>query len=179
MNIYSNNFIASRIFNFLGGEKTFSAFMFEQFNANNKMISFQNGAGFEPNYTNCRLTVYLIEELRKYLSIKGLLISDLISVPGEDEGTLALRYRNDYRKTLVAKTGTLRHTSTLAGLLNTDSKTYAFSIFNRTYKIQNARDLQDMVVPKIFEVIGYPKIIQYERSDYIPLIESLFEQNSL
>lgn len=172
MNIYSTNFIADNLFEDLGGSEEFSLFMKREFNVGTETIQFDNGAGFEPNYTNCRLTIYLIEELKEYLSTQGLEITDLLSVAGEDDGTLSYRFQKEYKKTIAAKTGSLRHTSTLAGVLNTESSSYAFSIFNRTFKLQRARELQDYTVKKIFEVIGYPERLLYDQTDYIPLVDS-------
>jgi serine-type D-Ala-D-Ala carboxypeptidase/endopeptidase (penicillin-binding protein 4) len=179
MNIYSSNFIADNLFEDLGGVNEFSLFMKREFNVGSETIHFDNGAGFEPNYTNCRLTIYLIEKLKEYLSTQGLEITDLLSVAGEDMGTLANRYKKEYKKTIAAKTGSLRHTSTLAGVLNTESSSYAFSIFNHTYKLQRARELQDYIIKKIFEIIGYPERLRYKHSDYIPLIDSRASDRSL
>ncbi|MBT7611051.1 MAG: hypothetical protein HN576_14915 [Bacteriovoracaceae bacterium] len=177
MNIYSNNFIANQLFEYLGGELGFSRFMKKEFKVDQNTITFDNGAGFEPNVTTCRLTIYLLEELREYLSRKGLVFADIVSVPGEDKGTLEQRFQNDYKRTVIAKTGSLRHTATLAGMLNTESRPYAFSIFNRTYALQQARNLQDKVVKDIFEVLGPPEQVKYKREDFISLIESRLQVN--
>ncbi|MCO4795521.1 MAG: D-alanyl-D-alanine carboxypeptidase, partial [Bacteriovoracaceae bacterium] len=61
MNIYSTNFIAMKIFDYLGGQKAFAKYMKKIFQVGTRTISFQNGAGFEPNVTTCRLTIQTIE----------------------------------------------------------------------------------------------------------------------
>jgi D-alanyl-D-alanine carboxypeptidase/D-alanyl-D-alanine-endopeptidase (penicillin-binding protein 4) len=175
MNIYSTNFIAQKVFDYLGGVDKFAAYIKEKFNAGEETISFQNGAGFEPNMTTCRLTINVIERLKFQIQKQGLQLSDLISVPGEDLGTLQHRYQNHLAKTLVAKTGTLRHTSALSGFLSTDLGEKPFGIFNHSYNIDNARKLQDQYVQHLFVSLGDPQSYMYYRSDYIPLIGSDLE----
>ncbi|TNF25905.1 MAG: hypothetical protein EP319_15160 [Deltaproteobacteria bacterium] len=172
MNVYSTNFIAIEVFNSLGGAKAFAEFMKQKFNVGNETISFQNGAGFEPNVTTCRLTINVIERLKFQIQKQGLQLTDLISVPGEDLGTLQNRYRNYLAKTLVAKTGTLSSTSTLSGFLNTDGGEKAFGIFNNSTETDNARQFQDLFVEHLFATLGDPQTYMYYRADYIPLVES-------
>ena len=175
MNIYSSNFIAQKIFDYLGGAQKFAKFIKQKFLVGKETISFQNGAGFEPNLTTCRLTISVIERLKFQIEKQGLSLPDLISVPGEDHGTLRYRYRNHFAKTLVAKTGTLRHTSTLSGFLSTELGEKPFGIFNHSYNTDNARKLQDRFVKHLFVNIGNPQSYMYYRKDYIPLMGSILE----
>jgi len=172
MNIYSTNFIAMEIFNFLGGPTEFAKYIKEKFQVGQETISFENGAGFEPNLTTCRLTINVNERLKFQIEKQGLQLTDLISVPGEDLGTLQNRFQNHLAKTLVAKTGTLRHTSALSGFLSTDLGEKPFGIFNHSYDIDNARKLQDELVSHLFVNLGDPQTYMYYRADYIPLVDS-------
>lgn len=172
MNIYSTNFIATEVFNYLGGATEFASYIKEKFQVGQETISFQNGAGFEPNETTCRLTINVNERLKFQIEKQGLQLTDLISVPGEDLGTLQNRYQNHLAKTLVAKTGTLRHTSALSGFLSTDLGEKPFGIFNHSYAIDNARKIQDQFIGHLFVNIGDPQTYMYYRADYIPLVDS-------
>ena len=172
MNIYSNNFIGWNLFNDLGGEQAFNKFMLEEFSVGRKSFRMENGAGFSPNKTTCRLTLYLMEELERQVAVEGIKITDIISVPGEDLGTLSERFQDEYKKTLVAKTGTLKKTSSLAGLLNTDGRRFPFTIFNHTVKHWAAIKIQDHMVRKMFNVVGPYKTYRYENTDYISLLKT-------
>lgn len=177
MNIYSNNFMASRLFQRLGGPQKFHRFMKKEFYVGKESIYFDNGAGFDHNYTTCALTLRLLAKLKKYLSKSDVNIKNILSVPGVDPGTLSRRHRvgSVGHKVIIAKTGTLRHTSTLAGLLYTNGGTYEFGIFNHTTERNEARIFQDKVVDELINILGGGDQIRYSRREYNPLLDSTFQ----
>lgn len=143
INMYSNNFYHDNIFDFLGGNIAFHDFMYREFNANDDEIYFYTGSGLGENRTTCELTLRLLKRLREFLNLNGLEPMDQMAVAGVDEGTLAKRFtQSKYNQYISAKTGTLRHTSTLAGYIN-DANQTIFGVFNHTYNIAGARELQN------------------------------------
>ncbi|MBT3586990.1 MAG: hypothetical protein HN509_18910 [Halobacteriovoraceae bacterium] len=175
MNIYSNNFMAQKLFDYLGGEEEFAYFMEEEFGTDQRIIHFYTGSGLGENYTTCNLTLGLLKALDQLIFQDGLNLEDIISVPGTDLGTLRNRFKGPpYNKALVAKTGTLRHTSALAGYLFTPIGATPFGIFNHSYNTTGARELQNKFVPTLFKKIGSPEPFNYERQTYIPLVDTLF-----
>lgn len=165
MNIFSNNFIGWNLFHDLGGASRFYSFMKKEYKVDSKTIRIENGAGFRPNLATCRITLYILEDLNRLAAKEGIELDDILSVPGADEGTLGDRFNKEYKKTLVAKTGTLRRASTLAGHLRTEGKFVPFAIFNQTSHHWRAMRVQDDMVKKIFDEVGLPDQFNYARFD--------------
>lgn len=143
INMYSNNFYTDNLFLFLGGIPAFQDFMYRNFSATQDEIKFETGSGLGENRTTCSLTLRLLKRLREKLVENNLSPEDIMSVAGMDAGTLQKRFSPPaYNQYMTAKTGTLRHTSTLAGFINDQSETI-FGIFNHSYNIVAARELQN------------------------------------
>ena len=161
INMYSNNFYTDSIFDFLGGQKAFSDFMYTYFSATEDDIKFYTGSGLGENYTTCELTLRLLAELEEYSLLNDIPLEKFISVAGLDEGTLKKRFtENNYQDRIIAKTGTLRHTSALAGYINNSTKT-RFALFNHTYNISGSRDIQNKFIKTLMD-----KYLESERLDY-------------
>lgn len=143
INMYSNNFYTDNLFEFLGGKSAFQDFMYRYFSADENEIVFYTGSGLGENRTTCELTLRLLKSLKEKLATHYLKPMDIMPVAGIDEGTLKKRFTDSaYNQYISAKTGTLRHTSTLAGFVNDESESI-FGIFNHTYNIVAARQLQN------------------------------------
>ncbi len=170
MNVYSSNFISQKIFDILGGPSRFAQYLFDNFAVTAEHAYFYNGSGLDENYTTCSLTLKVIKKLHLLIEKLGLNLSDIISVPGSDQGTLRNRFTDDaYNNSLWAKTGTLRHTCTLSGILNTHTGKKYFAVFNHTLDKVKARKMQDEFVKEMFFELGSPLVFEYESLEYIPL----------
>lgn len=146
INMYSNNFYTDNIFMFLGGTNAFKDYMYRTFSADEDEIYFETGSGLGENKTTCALTLRVLKELKSRLRDYQLNPLDIMPVAGMDQGTLHKRFtQNEYNQFISAKTGTLRHTSALAGFIN-DTENTIFAVFNHTYNIVAARELQNEFV---------------------------------
>lgn len=166
INMYSNNFYTDSIFDFLGGQKAFSDFMYTYFSATEDDIKFYTGSGLGENYTTCELTLKLLAELEEYSLVNNIPLEKFISVAGIDEGTLKKRFtENNYQDRIIAKTGTLRHTSALAGYINNSTKV-RFALFNHTYNISGAREIQNTFIKTLMDNYLQSDRIDYEKLNY-------------
>lgn len=173
MNIYSNNFISQKIFDLNGGTNMFSQYLLDTFDVTSQNAYFYTGSGLSDNYTTCALTIKIIDRLQKIIANNNLKNSDILSVPGSDSGTLHNRFtEQSYNKSLWAKTGTLRQTSTLSGLLSTNNGIKLFGVFNHTDKIAAARNFQDEFIKKMIDFFGGSQFFNYSNKPYSPLKKS-------
>jgi D-alanyl-D-alanine carboxypeptidase/D-alanyl-D-alanine-endopeptidase (penicillin-binding protein 4) len=171
MNIKSNNYVAETIFRQLGGPAAFEKFMAEKFNLSSDKIHFYTGSGLpffvdgnrKDNYATCSIMMNLISELRKRVESQNKEMEDVVAVPGSDGGTFRNRiFPADYKNAFVAKTGTLMHTSTLAGMMNTQNGISFFGIFNQSEDISGSKIVQNNMVKSIMTEMGGPKAFDYE-----------------
>ena len=80
-------------------------------------------------------------------------------MPGNDLGTFKNRLNSaDLKNTFVAKTGTLMHTSTLAGAMNTQKGYSFFGVFNQTTNAIGAKQVQNEMVRILMDEMGGPKV---------------------
>lgn len=169
MNIYSNNFYADKIFAFMGGINEFHNFIDTNLNTTIQDIRFETGSGLGENYTTCSVTMNMLKSLQDTLIKNNLKLEQVISVPGSDQGTLANRFtEKEYNKFLVAKTGTLRHTSTLSGYLLGKEKVM-FGVFNHTYERTEARKIQNQFIKMAIKEFTGLEPIKYKTPKYISI----------
>lgn len=162
VNIYSNNFYSDHIFDQLGGQTAFHKYIYQKFSINSDDTYFYTGSGLGENRTTCSTTLKVLQALKKFASKNNLKLSDIVSVAGSDKGTLENRFKNEMANTVIAKTGTLRHTSTLAGYVG-KNQNKLFAVFNHTYESKKARELQNEFVT------FYAKKVSAESFTYEPL----------
>jgi D-alanyl-D-alanine carboxypeptidase/D-alanyl-D-alanine-endopeptidase (penicillin-binding protein 4) len=104
----------------------------------------------------------LILSLQESIQRQGAELDDVIAVPGNDKGTFANRLNSsDYKNTFVAKTGTLMHTSTLAGAMSTTKGMSFFGIYNQSTDIIGSKLVQNKMVESIMNEMGGPKVFDY------------------
>lgn len=192
MNIESNNFIADQVFEQLGGEAAFdlwlAEFLEEKMNDHDEKregfakgepsMKMYTGSGLDSkregsrvdNYSTCALMVKLVKELEVKMDEARHHLKDIVAVPGSDGGTFSSRLRGAATKdTLVAKTGTLFHTSTLAGLIYSKSGKHGFGIFHQlTGGKGNAKIVQNKLVEKLVEDLGGAKRFDYDAEFFFP-----------
>jgi D-alanyl-D-alanine carboxypeptidase/D-alanyl-D-alanine-endopeptidase (penicillin-binding protein 4) len=171
MNIKSNNTVAETVFRQLGGIPNFKVYLNERFNLNSDQIQFYTGSGLpsvvngvrRDNYATCSIMLNLISELKSVIEKQGKEIEDIVAVPGSDGGTFRNRiFPTDYKNSFVAKTGTLMHTSTLAGAMNTQKGFSFFGVFNQSTDIGGSKTVQNSMVKSIMTEMGGPKVFDYK-----------------
>lgn len=184
MNILSNNYIADQVFDKLGGEAGFDKY-FSKVKSElstellgsgddlGPIIKMYTGSGLNTNrdssrvdnYSTCAVTIGLIDRLENILMDTGNAIQKVVAVPGTDLGTFKSRLKSPRMdRTFVAKTGTLYHTSALAGLMYGANSKVSFGIFHQlTGWKGNAKVVQNKTVEALWETYA-PK----EKFDYNP-----------
>ncbi len=170
-NVKSNNYSSHTIFLDLGGAAKFEKYAAEKFNLTADKIKLWNGNGLpttiagvrKDNYATCAVMTELVEALKNSIEKQGKELEDVIAVPGNDGGTFANRLNSsDLKNTFVAKTGTLMHTSTLAGAMSTTKGFSFFGIFNQSTDIVGSKNVQNAMVKSIFEEMAGPKVFSYQ-----------------
>lgn len=174
VNIYSNNFYTDQIFDYLGGSKKFHSYLYKKFKVDSSDTYFHTGSGLGENYTTCSTALKILDELKGFALKNNVALQDFISVAGSDEGTLKNRFKKDMANTVIAKTGTLRHTSTLAGFLGAKQK-HSFAIFNHTWNKIKGRKTQNKIIQ--FYTALQPDISPffYESKDYISILDAIIK----
>ncbi|MBC7427393.1 MAG: D-alanyl-D-alanine carboxypeptidase [Bacteriovorax sp.] len=170
-NVQSNNYSAHTIFLDLGGEAKFAQYLADKFSLTTDKVKMYNGNGLptniagvrKDNYATCAIMTELISSLKESIEKQGMEIEDAVAVPGSDAGTFANRLNSsDLKNSFVAKTGTLMHTSTLAGAMNTTKGFSFFGVFNMTTDIVGAKKVQNAMVASVMEEMGGPKTFGYQ-----------------
>ncbi len=193
MNIVSNNFIADQTFENLGGEAEFDkyieSFMNEHFkDYETKRTGFSSqepsfkmftGSGLNTNrngtrvdnYASCAIIVKLIEVLDEKMQELDSVIQKIAAVPAADGGTFRKRLNSPVLKnSIVAKTGTLFHTSALAGLVSTQKGVQYFGIFHQLQGSKaNANLIQNQMVRTLIDQGGGPKTFTYSPEYFFPV----------
>jgi D-alanyl-D-alanine carboxypeptidase/D-alanyl-D-alanine-endopeptidase (penicillin-binding protein 4) len=170
MNVKSNNYVAETIFRQLGASDSFHKFLMDDYSISSDWVHFYSGSGL-PTYINgerkdniatCANVMEIISELKKSAVKQGFGIEDVMAVPGSDGGTFRNRiFSADYKNSFVAKTGTLMHTSALAGAMNTQNGFSFFGIFNQSEDIVGSKIVQNAMVKSIMTEMGGPKAFDY------------------
>lgn len=170
-NVKSNNYSSHTIFRDLGGAVGFEKFLADRFSLTADQIKLYNGSGLPTtdagirydNYATCAILTDLISELKASAERQQKQISDVVAVPGNDAGTFRNRLNSsDLKNTFVAKTGTLMHTSTLAGAMNTQKGFSFFGVFNQTTDILGAKAVQNEMVKVLMNEMGGSKNFAYQ-----------------
>jgi D-alanyl-D-alanine carboxypeptidase/D-alanyl-D-alanine-endopeptidase (penicillin-binding protein 4) len=191
-NLVSNNYIADKVFDKLGGEKAFDDYFEtiadevnpdhrqtrEGYKSNERTVKMFTGSGLNTaregrrvdNFANCSTVVGLIKRLDDILERSGSVIQKVVAVPGRDGGTFRRRLRSErFKETMVAKTGTLYHTSALAGMINAKSGRSYFGIFHQmTGAKGNAKTVQNKMVEKLWESLGEIEKLPYDKKSFFP-----------
>jgi D-alanyl-D-alanine carboxypeptidase len=94
---------------------------------------------------------------------------------GKDIGSFRDRFLDypDLHESIISKTGTLKHTSSLAGILLINGD-IPFAILNHTTNSAGARKFQDRFVSKMFDHLGVPTPLDYTKISIFPWDDSDF-----
>lgn len=177
MNVMSKNLVAENIFKMASGLKTFQILMKEK-GIDSKTFNIVNGSGLPiingksrfDNLASCRMVLKAVALLSKSVSRHKLVLSDVVAVNGgQDLGSFRDRFE-DYPETheaVLSKTGTLKHTSSLAGILLIEGEV-PFAILNHTTRPASARKLQDQFVAQMFDDLGAATPLVYSKISIFP-----------
>lgn len=164
---YSNNFMAERIGESLGGPQTVSAALVTRLKLNPDEVLMSSTSGLGVNRVTPRAMMKILRALRDELWKNKLSLSDILPVAGIDPGTLEDRYTDPAeRGSVIAKTGTLVRTdggaSSLVGQMKTKSGSIVlFVILNQRGNVVYFRRNQDGIVAAIQNSLGGPAPFEY------------------
>ena len=164
---YSNNFMAERIGESLGGPQTVRASLVDKLKLNPDEIVMSSTSGVGVNRFTPRAMMKILRGLRNELQKDQLSLSDILPVAGIDPGTLEDRYTDpSERGSVIAKTGTLIRTdggaSSLVGEMQTRSgRIVLFVILNQRGNVAHFRQNQDDIVTRIQNMLGGPAPFDY------------------
>ena len=165
---YSNNFMAERIGETIGGPQTVRALLIDKLKINADEVQISTTSGLGVNRVTPRAMMTILRGLREELQRNKLLLSDILPVAGIDPGTLEDRYTDpSARGSVIAKTGTLGRTdggaSSLVGQMQTKSgRIVLFVIFNQHGNVLSFRQNQDQIVNAIQNALGGPAPFAYQ-----------------
>ena len=164
---YSNNFLAERLGDMLGGPYAVSRLV--QLNAGipPNEFSLQTSSGLGINRVSPNAMMRLLHVLRDDLAHYKMTFTDIMPVAGVDKGTLENRFDADFAHgSVVGKTGTLPNTdagvSALSGEINTRNGRYLFVIFNQRGSVPRFRAFQNSFVSLVQSQFGGPIPMPYD-----------------
>ncbi|HVF51241.1 MAG TPA: D-alanyl-D-alanine carboxypeptidase [Pyrinomonadaceae bacterium] len=164
---YSNNFMAERLGDSLGGPDGVRRFLVQDVGLPEGEVRLASTSGLGVNRLTPRGMLKIYRALREELSESGHTPADIMPVAGIDPGTLERRYRfSAGRGSIIAKTGTLIRTdggaSALVGQFRTQSgETLLFVIFNQRGSVVRFRDAQDRIIADLQAARGGPAPFVY------------------
>jgi D-alanyl-D-alanine carboxypeptidase/D-alanyl-D-alanine-endopeptidase (penicillin-binding protein 4) len=164
---YSNNFMAERLGDMLGGAPGVSRFLSEQlgFKPEEFRLSTTNGLG--TNRLTPRHMMKIYRALLDVLHEEKMTAANILPVAGIDPGTLQKRYATSPgRGSIIAKTGTLPRTdggaSALVGqMLTRQGEPLLFVILDQRGNVSRFRHWQDALVAEIQSERGGPAPFAY------------------
>jgi D-alanyl-D-alanine carboxypeptidase/D-alanyl-D-alanine-endopeptidase (penicillin-binding protein 4) len=165
---YSNNFMAERIGDGLGGADAVMRQLVTMLNIPPDEIRLASLSGLGVNRVTPRAMMKILRGLRAELQKNRLSPSDIMPVAGIDPGTLEERFTGlAWKGSVIAKTGTLTRTdggaSSLVGQMKTKSgDTLLFVIMNQGGNILRFRSNQDYLVMLVQNSRGGPSPFSYK-----------------
>jgi D-alanyl-D-alanine carboxypeptidase/D-alanyl-D-alanine-endopeptidase (penicillin-binding protein 4) len=164
---YSNNFMAERIGDTLGGASGVQRYLIQELKLTPAEVKLASTSGLGVNRVTPRAMMKIYRALRDELARYKLTPADIMPVAGIDPGTLEKRYTEfQSRGSVIAKTGTLIRTdggvSALVGQMRTRSgETLLFVIFNQRGSVLRFRESQDALVAQLQNARGGPAPFKY------------------
>jgi len=167
---YSNNFMAERIGETLGGPESVRQQLSAALNLAPDDLKIATLSGLGVNRISPRVMMKIYRALVAELQSHQLAPSAIMPVAGIDPGTLEDRFNGlAWRGSVIAKTGTLLRTdggaSSLVGQMRTASgETLLFVIMNQRGSVARFRENQDYLVMLVQNTRGGPKAFDYKPS---------------
>jgi D-alanyl-D-alanine carboxypeptidase len=171
---YSNNFMADRIGDALGGPESVRQQLTNSLNLAPDDLRIASLSGLGINRVSPRVMMKIYRALRVELQKHRLSPSAIMPVAGIDPGTLEDRFSGlAWRGSVIAKTGTLIRTdggaSSLVGQMKAaNGEVLLFVIMNQRGSVSRFRENQDFLVMLVQNTRGGPKAF-----DYKPLMLSM------
>ncbi|HEX9425508.1 MAG TPA: D-alanyl-D-alanine carboxypeptidase [Pyrinomonadaceae bacterium] len=165
---YSNNFMAERIGDSLGGRDSVIRQLVSMLGIPPDEMQFSSLSGLGVNRVTPRAMMKIFRGLRTELQKNGFTPADIMPVAGIDPGTLEDRFTGPaWQGSVIAKTGTLVRTdggaSSLVGQMRTKSgETLLFVIMNQYGNVLRFRSNQDHLVMTVQNSRGGPKAFNYK-----------------
>jgi D-alanyl-D-alanine carboxypeptidase/D-alanyl-D-alanine-endopeptidase (penicillin-binding protein 4) len=164
---YSNNFMAERIGDSLGGRESVMRQLVDLLGIPAGEVQFASLSGLGVNRVTPRAMMKILRGLRKELQRYRLTPADILPVAGIDPGTLEDRFTGAWQGSVIAKTGTLVRTnggaSSLVGQMRTASgEVLLFVIMNEHGSVLRFRANQDLLVMQVLNSRGGPKPFDYK-----------------
>jgi D-alanyl-D-alanine carboxypeptidase/D-alanyl-D-alanine-endopeptidase (penicillin-binding protein 4) len=168
---YSNNFLAERLGDMLGGPFAVSRVVQLNASVQPNEFSIQTSSGLGYNRVTPNAMMNVLHALRDDLGRYKMTFADIMPVAGVDKGTLENRFDSDFATgSVVGKTGTLGNTdggvSALAGEINTRNGKYLFVVFNQRGSVTKFRSFQNFFVSLVQGQFGGAAPMKY---DSLPL----------
>ena len=166
MMCYSNNFVAERLGDAVGGPYGVSRIVQQNTGVQPADFSIATASGLGINRVTPTAMMKLLRVLRNDLARYRMTFSDIMPVAGLDRGTLENRFDTDFSSgSVIGKTGTLGSTdggvSALAGEINTRNGKLLFVIFNQRGSVSRFRRFQNSYVSLIQGQFGGAAPIAY------------------
>ena len=168
---YSNNFMADRIGDALGGPEAVRQRLISELQLSPDELKISRLSGLGVNRASPRTMMKIYRALRAELNKAGLKPAAIMPVAGVDPGTLEDRFTGlAWRASVIAKTGTLLRTdggaSSLVGQMRAaNGEVLLFVIMNQRGSVSRFRENQDYLVMLVQNTRGGPKAF-----DYTPLM---------
>jgi serine-type D-Ala-D-Ala carboxypeptidase/endopeptidase (penicillin-binding protein 4) len=165
---YSNNFMAERIGDGLGGAQSVRRRLISLVGIPENEIQLASVSGLGVNRVTPRAMLKIFRRLRNELQKNKLTPADIMPVAGIDPGTLEDRFTGPaWEGSVIAKTGTLVRTdggaSSLVGQMKTASgDVLLFIIMNQRGSVLRFRQNQDYLVMQVQNSRGGPKAFSYK-----------------
>ena len=165
---YSNNFMAERIGDSLGGKESVMRQLVAMLGIPPGEVQFASLSGLGVNRVTPRAMMKILRGLRAELQKNKLTPADIMPVAGIDPGTLEDRFTGPaWHGSVIAKTGTLGRTdggaSSLVGQMGTaNGGTLLFVIMNQHGNVLRFRSNQDSLVMQVQNSRGGPKAFNYK-----------------
>jgi D-alanyl-D-alanine carboxypeptidase/D-alanyl-D-alanine-endopeptidase (penicillin-binding protein 4) len=165
---YSNNFMAERIGEALGGPESVRQRLTTEIGLGPDELRIASLSGLGVNRVSPRVMMKIYRELRLELQKHGLSPSSILPVAGIDPGTLEDRFTGlAWRGSVIAKTGTLMRTdggaSSLVGQMQAaNGEVLLFVILNQRGSVWRFRENQDYLVMLTQNSRGGPKPFSYK-----------------
>ena len=165
---YSNNFMADRIGDALGGPESVRQKLNTQLGFGTEELKIATLSGLGVNRVSPRAMMKIYRALLAELKKHGLSPTAIMPVAGIDPGTLEDRFTGlQWRGSVIAKTGTLLRTdggaSSLVGQMKAkNGEVLLFVIMNQRGSIWRFRENQDYLVMLAQNMRGGPKAFDYK-----------------
>jgi D-alanyl-D-alanine carboxypeptidase/D-alanyl-D-alanine-endopeptidase (penicillin-binding protein 4) len=165
---YSNNFMAERIGEALGGPESVRQRLNADLGFGPEELRFATLSGLGVNRISPRAMMKIYRALLAELKEHGLSPTAILPVAGIDPGTLEDRFTGVvWRGSVIAKTGTLLRTdggaSSLVGQMRAaNGQILLFVIMNQRGSVLRFRENQDYLVMLVQNTRGGPKAFEYK-----------------